>query len=119
MRSMILATVLALGFAGTASAQYYGYNYKTYNPATGSVISGRMTYTPYGAQNNYTYVNPVVGYAGQSARYADVFGNQLGQTVRVNPYTGLGYTSGYYNPGIYANPYMNPYAGYRYRYFWR
>ena len=51
MRSLILAVALVIGTAGTASAQYYGYNYKTYNPYTGSVISGRVNYGPLGVQN--------------------------------------------------------------------
>jgi hypothetical protein len=117
MKTYILAAVVAvatLGFVGTASAQV-GYNYRSYNPYTGSFINGRMYYTPFGVQNVQAFNNPWWGYGGQSLAYQDPFGNTYGQVTKYNPFTGLGYTSGYYNPGLYGNPYL----GYRYGFYFR
>jgi hypothetical protein len=117
MKAYILAAAVAvatLGFAGTADAQV-GYNYRTYNPYTGSFINGGVVYTPFGAQNVRAFNNPYWGYSGQAATYQDPFGNTYGQMTKYNPFTGIGYTSGYYNPGLYGNPYL----GYRYGYYYR
>jgi hypothetical protein len=117
MKASILTAAVAvavLGFAGTASAQV-GYNYRTYNPYTSSFINGQMVYTPFGAQNTRVFNNPYYGYSGRAATYQDPFGNTYGQVTKYNPFTGLGYTSGYYNPGLYGNPYL----GYRYGYYFR
>ena len=129
MKAYILAAAVAvatLGFADKASAQVgynVGYNYRGYNPITGSFINGRMNYTPFGAQNIQVYNNPFYGYGGRSVLYQDPFGNTYGQMAKYNPYTGLGYTSGYYNPSIYGNPYLglpyNPYSAYNYGFFVR
>jgi len=118
MKASILTAAVAvavLGFAGTASAQGYGYNYRTYNPYTSSFINGQVQYTPFGTQNYRVINNPYYGYSGQAMTYQDPFGNTSGQVVKYNPFTGLGYTSGYYNPGLYGNPYL----GYRYGYYFR
>ena len=118
MRRFILSTVLAVaaavGYSGKADAQVVGYNYRTYNPYTSSYINGRMVYTPFGAQNFSAFSNPYYGYGGVVNRYQDPFGNTYGQLNKFNPYTGIGYTSGYYNPGLYTNPLL----GYRYGYYY-
>jgi len=117
MKRFILAAALTVigvaAFETRADAQVVGYNYRTYVPYTGSVVGGRMNYTPFGAYNTASFYNPVYGYGGQSMGYTDAFGNVYGAMSKYNPYTGLGYTSGYYNPGLY------PYGGYRYGYYWR
>jgi hypothetical protein len=118
MKTYILAAAVAvatLGFAGTADAQVGAFNYRNYNPYTGSFINGQLVYTPFGAQNIRMYNNPYFGYYGQAGVFQDPFGNVSGSTVRYNPFTGIGYTSGYYNPGLYGNPYL----GYRYGFYFR
>jgi len=117
MRSTLVAAVLAVGAAlgvtDTASAQYYGYNYRTYtNPVTGSVVSGQSVTTPFGAQSVTGYYNPWFGYGGQSYSYADAFGNQYRTSAGYNPYVGnysssFGYTNPYMS-GMYGayNPYL-------------
>ena len=118
MRNFILAAVAAVavsvGYSGRADAQWVGYNYRTYNPYTSSYINGRMVYTPFGAQNFSAFSNPYYGYGGVVNRYQDPFGNTYGQLNKFNPYTGIGYTSGYGYPGLYGNPYL----GYRYGYYY-
>jgi hypothetical protein len=121
MRSLFVAAVLAvgaaLGIADTASAQYYGYNYRTYvNPATGSVVTGKSVTTPFGAQAVTGYYNPWFGYGGQSFGMTDMFGNTLTASTGYNPWVGNYNTvTGYANPNWYGgaygyNPLMyNPY----------
>jgi len=120
MRSSFIAAAVAvaaaLGVADTASAQYYGYNYRTrVNPATGTVSAGQSVTTPYGAQYATGYYNPWFGYGGQSYGTTDLFGNTLTASSGYNPvvgnYSTLNYTPSYgygafgYNPLTY-NPYM-------------
>ena len=119
MRNFILAAVLAVaasvGYSGRADAQYVGYNYRTYNPYTYSFINGRTMYTPFGVQNYSAFNNPYWGYGGQAMTLQDPYGGLSGRVIKYNPYTGLGYSAGYYNPGLYGNPYL----GYSYGvYFW-
>ena len=119
MRSLFVAAVLAvgaaLGVADTASAQYYGYNYRV-NPVTGSTVASKTVVGPLGAQSVTGYYNPWFGYGGQTYRYADAFGNAYTSSSGYNPVTGpystsFGYTNPYtygtygYNPLAY-NPYM-------------
>jgi hypothetical protein len=120
MRSTFIAAAVAvaaaLGVADTASAQYYGYNYRTrVNPVTGTVVAGQSVNTPYGAQFATGYYNPWFGYGGRSVGVTDLFGNTLTASSGYTPYTGaystLNYNPSYgygtfgYNPLMY-NPYM-------------
>lgn len=118
MKAFIVAGAVAaatLGLAGTADAQV-GYNtYRTYNPYTGTFVTGQVAYTPFGAQNVQTVSNPFTGFYRQAGVYQDPFGNTYGQRVQYNPFTNLGYSSGFYNPGLYSNPYL----GYRYGHIFR
>jgi hypothetical protein len=109
------AAVATLGFAGTAGAQVGGFNYRTYNPYTGSFINRQSVVTPFGAQTVRAYSNPFNGNFGQAGVFQGPFGAMSGSAVRYNPYLGLGYTSGFYNPGVYGNPYL----GYRYGFYFR
>lgn len=118
MKGIVLTAALAagvLGLTGRADAQGIGYNYRTYVPTTGSVVAGRTAYTPWGAQTQTRFVNPIFGYGGQSAVYQDPWGNTYGELYKYNPRTGLGYTTGYYAPG----PFSNPFSGYGYGYYFR
>jgi len=116
MRSLFVAAVLAagaaLGVADTASAQYYGYNYRTYvQPVTGNTVAKQTVIGPLGAESVTGYYSPWFGYSGQTYRYADVFGNAYTTSAGYNPVVGnystaFGYTNpfayGAYNPYLYA-----------------
>jgi len=113
MRSLFVAAVLAvgaaLGVADTASAQYYGYNYRV-NPVTGSTVANQTVVGPLGAQSVSGYYNPWFGYGGQTYRYADAFGNAYTTSSGYNPVVG-NYSSafGYTNPYLYNSYGYNPY----------
>jgi hypothetical protein len=105
-----LATVLGLGFAGTADAQYVQ-RWTTVTP-NGGLYTTNQVYSPFGAyQTQSMYVSPYGGVRRQ-AYYGDVFGNTTGQVYGYNPYGGV------YNSGYYTNPYVYP-GGYNYRYYRR
>jgi len=117
MKRFVLAAALAagaaLGSAGKADAQYvYGYN--TYNPYTGSIVTTRGAYTPFGNQMSYGYYNPYTGAAGQRYLYQNPYGTTMYRSYGGNPLYGTGYNNGYYYPGFGASPY----AGNFYRYRW-
>lgn len=108
-----LATVLGLGFAGKADAQYI-YQYRTITPgggvATTNQVYGLGTYQTYN-----TYVSPFGGVRQQSY-YGDVFGNAYGRSSGYSPYRGT-YNSGFYNA---APNFYNPYgARYNYNFYRR
>jgi hypothetical protein len=110
----VLAVAGALGLSGTADAQFVtGYN--TYNPYSGVIVSRGMGYYPGATASSTAFYNPFWGYGGQQAAYADIFGNRTVRGFGYNPYTGLNYTYGVYNPGLG----VSPLAGYRYGFVWR
>jgi hypothetical protein len=105
-----LATVLGLGFASTADAQYVQ-RWTTVTP-NGGLYTTNQVYSPFGAyQTQSMYVSPYGGVRRQ-AYYGDVFGNTTGQVYGYNPYGGV------YNSGYYTNPSVYP-GGYNYRYYRR
>jgi hypothetical protein len=107
-----LATVLGLGFAGTADAQYVN-RWTTITP-NGGLYTTNQVYSPFGAyQTQSMYVSPT-GAVRRQVYYGDVFGNTAGQAYGRNPYTGFTY-----NRGFYTNPYVYPYGGYNYNFYRR
>ena len=107
-----LATVIGLGTAGTADAQYY-YRYG-FTPNGGFATS--QQYYGFGQYRTYnTYSSPYGGFRQQSY-YGDVFGNRTGRAYGYSPFYG-GYNRGY----NYAAPsFYNPYgAGYGYNFYRR
>jgi len=108
-----LATVLGMGFAGTADAQYQ-YHWTTVTPNGGLATTNRY-YTPFGYQTQNMYVSPF-GNVQRSAYYGDAFGNVAGQRYGFSP-SGATYNRGYYGvaPSIY-NPYG---ATYNYNFYRR
>jgi hypothetical protein len=92
-----VAVALGLGSATTARAQYViPYGGVTPN---GGVVSGNSIYNLGGGVSTYnTYISPF-GTVKQSVYNTNAFGTTYGTTQAYNPYTGYGYTRGYYNPG--------------------
>jgi hypothetical protein len=95
-----VAVALGLGSAATASAQYV-IPYGGITPS-GGVVSGDSIYNLGNYQSYSTYVSPF-GTVRQQAYTTNALGSTYGVVQGYNPYTGLGYTRGFYNPG-YAFP---------------
>jgi hypothetical protein len=111
MKRFVLASALAValgfGFAGTADAQIvYGYTM----PNAGGIASGRTVIVPGGYRTTNAYYSPFTGVMAGQTYYTDVWGRSFGRTYGYNPWTGIGYNTGYYQP----NYYLNPYGGYNY-----
>lgn len=97
-----LATVLGLGFAGTADAQYV-YRYTTVTP-NGGLVTTNQAYGFGQYQTNQTYYSPFGGTRTQSY-YGDMFGNTAGRAYGFSPYYGS-YNRGYnYSAPNFYNPY--------------
>jgi len=107
-----LATAVGFGTAATADAQYV-IPYARVTP-NGGVVTGNSVYNLGQYQTFGTYISPF-GTVRQQAYYTDVFGNSVGAARGYNPYTGLGYNRGFYNP----SPFMYPYGGYNYNFYGR
>jgi len=107
-----LATVLGLGTAATADAQYI-YQYNTITP-NGGVATSRQLYNLGMYQSYNTYVSPF-GTVRERGYYTDVLGNAYGVSNGYNAWNGLGYNRGYYQP----SPFVNPYGGYSYNFYGR
>jgi hypothetical protein len=108
-----LATVLGLGLAGTADAQYVQ-RYATITPnggiATGSSIYNLGTYQSYNS-----YVSPF-GTVKQRSYYTDIYGNSIGASSGYNSFNGYGYNRGFYQPSPFVYPYG---GGYNYNFYGR
>jgi hypothetical protein len=109
-----VAVALGLGLANTAHAQYViGYNGPTPN---GGVVSTGSIYNLGGVQTYRTYISPY-GTVKQQVYATNAFGTTIGAARAYNPYTGLGYNTGYYNPSTYLYPYGG--IGYGYNFYRR
>lgn len=98
MKRFFLASAFAvfgaLGFAGTADAQYV-YGYQTYVPGAGVVVRNQTYATPFGVQRTQGYYSPFTGGGESQSYYADAWGNQGFRTSGYNPFTNSGYQNGY------------------------
>jgi hypothetical protein len=97
-----LAVVLSFAFAETANAQIvYGYS----APRGAGIVSGG-TYLSPGLQQGYnSYYSPYSGMMMSQVYGRNFLGQAYGQTYAYNPWTGLNYNSGFYQPNYWVNPY--------------
>jgi hypothetical protein len=110
MRHFVIAAAVAvglgLGFANKADAQIvYGYNV----PAGGGIVSGGTAYGPGGYQTFQRYYSPWTGQAYGQMYGANVLGQTYGRSFGYNPWLGLGYRTGFYQPYPFT-----PLGGYNY-----
>ena len=107
-----LATVVGLGLADTANAQYVQrYNYVT---PYGGYVNSTSLYNLGTYRTFNTYVSPFG--VRQQAYYNDIYGNMAGRASGYNRFNGLNYNSGFYNP----SPLMYPFGGgYNYNFYHR
>lgn len=97
-----LAVALGFGFAGTADAQIvYGYSL----PRGGGIVSGGTVLAPGGYKTFNNYYSPFTGVMTGQSYYTNVFGQAYGRSYGYNPWSGIGYNSGFYQPNYYVNPY--------------
>ena len=101
-----LATVLGLGFAGKADAQYFYRN--TAITPNGGLVTTNQVYGPGGFQTRNVYVAPN-GAVKRQYVTGDVFGNTY-MSNGFNPNTGFMYNRGFYQPSPFVNPYPYPYG---------
>ena len=98
----VAAVALGLVSADKADAQIvYGYNV----PRGGGVVSGATVLAPGGYQTYNSYFSPFTGVMYNQTYYTDVFGQRYGRAYGYNPWTGLSYQQGFYQPNYYAFPY--------------
>lgn len=121
MKQFVIAAAaavgLGLGAAGTADAQIvYGYT----APVGGGIMSGGTAYGVGGYQSFQKFYSPWSGSVFGQSYGANVLGQSYGKSFGYNPWTGMGYRTGFYQPGawgynpyaVYPNPYLsapNPY----------
>jgi hypothetical protein len=108
-----LATVLGLGFAGKADAQYIIRN--TAITPNGGLVTTNQVYGFGGYQTYNTYVSPF-GSVQRQYITGDVFGNTYGRANGFNPNTGTFYNRGFYTPSPIVYPYG---GGYHYNFYRR
>src|SRR5262245_3063858 len=101
-----LAVALGLGFASKADAQIvYGYTV----PNAGGVVSAGQIYGPGGFKTYNNYYSPFTGVMAGQVYGTNMWGQSFGRTYGYNPWTGMSYNSGFYQPN-----YFNPYGTYNY-----
>ena len=102
-----VAMVLSFGFASTANAQIvYGYSV----PRGTGVISGGTYLSPGLTQSFNSFYSPFTGRMMNQTYSQNFMGQAYGTTSGYNPWTGMSYQSGFYQP----NYWFNPYGGYSY-----
>lgn len=107
----VLAVVLGLGVAEKASAQIvYGYSV----PNARGVVNGGLVISPGAYQSYNSFYSPYTGLTTQQSYGMNIFGQSYGQAFGYNPFTGLGFNTGFYQPGYFYNPYAG--MGYSYPY---
>jgi len=108
------AVVFALGFAsaGTAGAQIvYGYTV----PGNGGVYSNR-TVVGVGASQTYnSFYSPYTGGFRNQVYGSNWLGQSYGQVFGFNPWSGMSYNRGFYQP----NYYTMPFGGFNYGFYRR
>lgn len=98
------AAVLLVAFATATSAQaqiVYGYT----APQGNGIATTRTAVTPFGYQTYNSFYSPFTGLQAQQLYGSNVFGQAYGRSAVYNPFTGLGYNGGFYQPNYYAFPY--------------
>ncbi len=115
MKKFIVAAAvtvaISFGFSSPASAQIvYGYS-----PAAGGVVQSGTVSGPFGYQSYNTVYSPWTGATVGNVTTANVFGQAYTRSFGYNPYTRLGYRTGYYQPNFY----VNPFGGYNYGFYRR
>src|SRR5262245_58583612 len=96
-----LVVALGFGFSGKASAQIvYGYSV----PNGPGVMSGGTVIVPGGYKTFNNYYSPFTGAVTGQSYYTDVFGRAGVGSNAYNPFTGMGYRSGFYQPNYYVSP---------------
>ncbi|MFO0823079.1 MAG: hypothetical protein U0792_08155 [Gemmataceae bacterium] len=106
------AVALSLGFvtSGKADAQIvYGYTV----PGAGGVYSNRSIYTPGAVQTYNSFYSPFTGTVLGQTYYSNMFGQTYSRGYGYNPYSGLGYNYGLYQPNWFVPP--GGYYNYGYR----
>jgi hypothetical protein len=105
------AVILGLGTSGKASAQIvYGYS----APVPGGVATTGTVVSPTGYTTFDRFYSPFNGVTGD-VYGTNIFGQSFGRSYAYNPWTNLGYRSGFYQPNYYAFPF----GGYTYGGFYR
>jgi hypothetical protein len=95
-----LAAVLSFGFSGTASAQIvYGYSV----PRAGGVVQGGTVLGPGGYRTFNSYYSPFTGAMTGQVYGQNYLGQAYGQTYGYNPWNGLNYQGGFYQPNYWMN----------------
>jgi len=100
MKRFVLAASLAIAFglwsSGKADAQIV---YNTYNvPNAGGIVSGGTIMTPGAYKTVNNYYSPFTGVTQRQVYYTDMFGQSYGRSSGYNPWTGMGYRTGFYQP---------------------
>ena len=96
-----LSVVLGLGFAGDANAQIvYGYSV----PRGGGIVSGGTYLAPGAYQGYNSYYSPWTGVMTSQTYGQNFLGQAYGRTYSYNPWTGLSYQGGFYQPNYWFNP---------------
>lgn len=96
---------------GTVITPYGGNTFTNYySPFTGNIgqTAGTVV-TPFGARTFSNYYSPFTGVIGQSYS-TNIFGAANTRFYGYNPYTGMRYGTGFYQP----NTYVAPFGGYNY-----
>lgn len=110
-----LAVVLAIGTSGTASAQIvYGYTV----PRAGGVVQGGTVFVPGGFNSFQNFYSPFTGAMSHQVYGQNFLGQAYGRSTGFNPWTGLSYNSGFYQPNFWFNPYGLYNYGYVRRWGW-
>jgi hypothetical protein len=105
-----LAVVLGLGASGKASAQIvYGYS----APVPGGIATTGTVITPGGYQTFDRFTSPF-GVTGD-VYGTNIFGQSFGRSYWFNPWSNLGYRTGFYQP----NYFIWPNGGFTYGGFYR
>jgi hypothetical protein len=107
-----VAVALGLGTASKADAQIvYSYNV----PNAGGVVTGGTVLTPGGYKTFSNYYSPFTGVVQRQVYGSNIFGQSFGRSYGYNPWTGIRYGSGFYQPNYYAYPF----GGYNYNFYRR
>lgn len=111
MKGFVLAAAvtLSVGFvgAGKADAQIvYGYSV----PGYGGIYSNRTVLGVGASQSYNSFYSPYTGVFQNQVSGSNWLGQNYGRAYGYNPWTGLGYNYGFYQP----NTYIMPYGGYNF-----
>lgn len=98
----VVAVAIGLGSASTADAQIvYGYS----RPAGGGVVVGGQKFGVGSYQSFNNYYSPYSGVIMGQTYSSNFLGQATYRSYGYNPWTGIGYNTGFYQPNYYINPY--------------